>query len=76
MFKIALKCYRKDVPYVGKIANADADKLLHNEKICRGWIVDEDSHKFFHIIKSPTNYPNFSIFYADNEEMVLKMTMT
>ena len=73
-FKDALKQYRRDVRTVGTISFEQAQNFLEDGNICRGWMKQEDGKMYFHIIKSPTNFPEKAIFSAESEKELFAMT--
>ncbi len=75
VFKDALKQYRKDVPTVGTINETKAQQFLSAGHICRGWIETADGKMYFHIIKSPEDYPHKAFFSGDNEAELFGMTV-
>ena len=74
-FNQALELYRQDVAFEGTITKQKADTLLEKGKICRGWIVSHDGLEYFHIIKSPMNYPELTILIAEDEEQLFMSTI-
>jgi hypothetical protein len=74
-FKAALKQYRKDVPTVGTVNSETVDKYLDEGRICRGWTAWDGRKQFFHIIKSPSSYPEKSVFYGNSERELFEMTI-
>jgi len=74
MFKDVLKRYRQDVPAVGTVSPQRVDELLAEGRICRGWMRQEGGSVFFHVIRSPTAFPEKAILSAENEEDLLAMT--
>lgn len=75
MFKAALKQYRKDVPSVGTVTYERAQQLLSEGRICRGWTEVDGQRQYFHVIKSPGNYPKKSLMLSDSEEGLFEMTI-
>lgn len=71
----AFQKYRQDVSSVGKVSPEEAQAFLDLGRICRGSIVRDGDKEFFHIIKSPTNYPEKSIFYSDSEKNLFMLTV-
>ena len=74
-FYQALEFYRQSVPFEGTRTKQKADKLLEKGKICRGWIVGHGGLEYFHIIKSPMNYPELTILIAEEEEQLFISTI-
>lgn len=74
-FQQLLKCYRQDVPFAGTITQERADELLEEGKICRGRIFGQGRLEYFHIIKSPTHYPELTMLLSDSEETLLETTV-
>ena len=75
MFKEALKQYRRDVPSVGTVSFDEAQDLLKQGRICRGWMDDDNEKMCFHIIKSTTQYPHKSLFSANTEKELFATTI-
>ena len=71
----ALEYYRHTVPFEGTVTREKTEELLEQNKICRGWILEGNNLEFFHIIKSPTNYPEFTILISEDEEQLFMMTI-
>ena len=71
----ALEYYRHTVPFEGTITRNKAEELLAKNKICRGWILEGNDLEFFHIIKSPSNYPELAIFVSEDEEQLFMATI-
>ena len=71
----ALEFYRQSVPFEGTITKQKADKLLEKGKICRGWIIGSGGLEYFHIIKSPRNYPELTILISEDEEQLFMVTI-
>lgn len=75
MLKEALKQYRKDVPSMGRISYDEVEKLLSEDRTCRGWTTVGGREQYFHIIKSPTKFPEKSAMFADSEKDLFQMTV-
>lgn len=74
-FQKLLEAYHREVPFVGTITFEKANQILEEGKICRGWILGENGLEFFHIVKSPSNYPDLSILMGPDEETLLVSTV-
>ncbi len=71
----ALELYRQDVPFKGTITKGKADKLLEKGEVCRGWIIDSGGLEYFHIIKSPNDYPELTMLVSEDKEQLFMMTI-
>lgn len=75
MLTKALEIYRQEVPFIGTITNDKAEDLLKEGKICRGWMLGPSGLEYFHIIKSPSKFPELSILVSDSEENLFFSTV-
>ena len=73
--KEALKQYRKDVPSVGTVSFEESQDLLKKGMICRGWTIMGDERQYFHIIRSPQNYPEKTCLMGRNEKELFTTTI-
>lgn len=73
--KAGLKQYRKDVPSVGTVSSEAVDQLFAEGRICRGWTTLDGQIKYFHIIKSPSRYPEKSVSFGESEKELFQMTI-
>lgn len=71
VFKALLKQYRHDVPTVGIVTQDVVNQLLVDGRICRGWVVTSGERMYFHIVRSPENYPEKTVSYGPSEEAVV-----
>jgi hypothetical protein len=69
----AFNIYKKQIPDVGVVSLGQADELLEKGQICRGKIIENDEIEFFHIVKSPTSFPEKSIFSGETELSLFQM---
>lgn len=73
--KIAMKQYRSDVRSVGTVSFEKSQALLEEGRICRGWTKVDGRKQYFHIIRSPQNFPEKTFMTARNEKEVFTMTV-
>jgi|COG998Drversion2_1049125.scaffolds.fasta_scaffold26557_1 hypothetical protein len=69
----AFNFYKLQVPNVGRICIVQAEDLLEAGNICRGQIIENGKIDCFHIIKSPTCFPEKSIFRGETEFSLFQM---
>ena len=69
----AFNIYKKQVPNIGTISLEQTDELLEKGKICRGRIIENNEIEYFHIVKSPTCFPEKSIFSGESELILFQM---
>jgi hypothetical protein len=74
-FKDAFKRYRSDVPSVGTVSSERAQELLEEGFICRGWVLMDEGKLYFHVIKSPTDFPQKAILTAASEKELFAMSV-
>ncbi len=73
--KEGLKQYRKDVPSVGTVSFEDSQQYLADGIICRGWTILEGKKRYFHVIRSPQEFPKKTFMVAESEKELFSMTV-
>ena len=74
-FEDALRQYRQDVPSVGANSEQEVQQLLEQGRICRGWMSRTGGKLYFHIVKSPTEFPSKALMTAATERELFAMTV-
>jgi len=69
----AFNIYKQQVPDIGIVSLKQAEELLDKGQICRGRIIENNEIEYFHIVKSPTCFPDKSIFCGESELVLFQM---
>ena len=57
------------------ISEQEVQRLLEVGRICRGWMSANGGRVYFHIVKSPTKFPEMALLTAVTERELFAMTV-